>query len=307
MRLFRERKDVEVNVVKDLSPQGIAEGVRGVDAITIRTQLLPKEILAEAPDLRIVSRHGVGFDNVDVPYLTSRKIPMAITVDANYTAVAEHALMMMLFLAKDVFNGDKAVRSGDFAWRNKSTLTELMDKTVLVMGYGRIGRRVAALCAAFGMKVFAYDPFVAESGMDGVTMVKDYKALLPELDYLTVHMPAMKETVGLIGAAELAAMKKTAFVVNVARGGIIDEDALADALAKGVIAGAGADVFVDEPNKPEHPLFAQQRTVFSPHNAALTAECAIRMAKQCAQNVLDCLDGGLQARVVVNAKDIGLK
>lgn len=306
MKLFRERSDIEVSVLQDLSPEGIAKGITGIDAISIRTQLLPKEILAFAPGLRIVSRHGVGFDNVDVAYLSSRKIPMAIAADANYTAVGEHTLMMMLFLAKDAENSDAAVCDGDFAWRNKGTLTELMDKEILILGFGRIGQRVATLCLAFGMKVSAYDPFVTESPVPGVHVIKDWKSTLPSIDYLTLHMPSMPETVGMIGTAELAAMKKTAFVVNCARGGIIDEDALAKALEEGSIAGAGLDVFKDEPNDHTHPLFRQKRCVFSPHNAALTAECTIRMAKQCAQNILDCLDGKLQARVVVNRKEIGM-
>ena len=306
MKLFRARKDVDVNVLADLSAEGIAKGVTGVDAINIRTQVLTKEILSQAPNLRIVSRHGVGFDNVDVAYLSSRKIPMAITVDANYTAVAEHALMMMLTLAKDVFEGDKAVRAGDFAWRNKGTPSDLMGKHVLVAGLGRIGQRVAFLCQAFGMKVSAYDPFVAQSPLTGVEMVKDYRALLPQVDFLTLHMPSSPQTLGMIGKAELASMKKTAIVINCARGGLIDEDALAEALRTEAIGGAGLDVFLSEPHDHKHPLFSQKRCVFSPHNAALSKECTIRMAMQSAQNILDCLDGKLDPRVVVNRKEIGL-
>lgn len=306
MKLFRERQDIEVAVVQDLSPEGIKNAVADVDGITIRTQLLPKEVLEAAPKLKVVSRHGVGYDNVDVPYLSSRKIPMALAVDANYTAVAEHTLMMMLNLAKDAGASDHAVRDGGFEFRNKSTLTDLMGKHVLIMGFGRIGQRVAVLCLAFGMHVTAYDPYVTESPVPGVDMVKDYKSLLPSADFLTLHLPSMPETVGMIGAVELKAMKNTAFVVNCARGGIVNEDALAEALSKGEIRGAGLDVFLVEPNDPGHPLFTQKRCIFSPHNAALTAECAIRMAKQCAQNVIDCLDGKLQARTVINRKEIGM-
>ena len=307
MKLFYARPDVEVTVLQDLSPEGVKKGIAGVDAITIRTQLLPAETLAAAPGLRIVSRHGVGFDNVDIPYLSSKKIPMAITADANYTAVAEHTLMMMLVLAKDAQRANESVLEGDFAWRNKGTLTDVMDKKVLILGFGRIGQRVAVLCKAFGMSVAAYDPFVAESPVPGVEMVKDWKALLPEIDFLSLHMPSMPETVGMISSAELAAMKNTAFVVNCARGGLVDEDAMAKALSEGVIQGAGFDVFKDEPHDHTHPLFKQKRCIFSPHNAALTAECTVRMAKQCAQNVLDCLDGKLQPHVIVNRKGLGMQ
>jgi D-3-phosphoglycerate dehydrogenase len=306
MELFRERADIEVAVVQDLSPEGIAKAVADVDAITIRTQSLPREILEKVPRLRIVSRHGVGYDNVDTAYLSSRKIPMAITVDANYTAVAEHVLMMMLWLAKDALEGHEAVLEGDFAWRNKGTLSELLGKHVLIMGFGRIGQRVAVLCQSFGMKVSAYDPFITECLIPGVDLVKDWKGALPAIDFLSLHLPATPETVGMIGAAELTSMKNTAFVVNCARGGLIDEAVLAKALSEGSIRGAGLDVFKEEPHDPTHPLFAQKRCIFSPHNAALTLECAIRMARQCAQNVLDCLDGKLQARVVVNRKEIDM-
>ncbi|MCL2123574.1 MAG: hydroxyacid dehydrogenase, partial [Desulfovibrionaceae bacterium] len=291
MKLFHARSDIQASVLQDLSPEGIAKGVTGVDAITIRTQRLPKETLALAPGLRVVSRHGVGYDNVDVAYLSSRKIPMAIAVDANYTAVAEHTLMMMLCLAKDAEAGDRAVRNGDFNWRNKGTLTDLTGKHVLILGFGRIGRRVAALCRAFDMHVSAYDPYVAESSLPGVDMVKDWKALLPAVDFLSLHLPSIPETLGMIGNNELAAMKNSVFIINCARGGIIDEDALAEALGKGNIRGAGIDVFQNEPHDHTHPLFSQKRCIFSPHNAALSVECAIRMATQCAQNVLDCLDG----------------
>jgi D-3-phosphoglycerate dehydrogenase len=307
MKLLRERSDVEVTIVQNLSPEGVAEGVTGVDAITVRTQLLPKETLKLAPNLRIVSRHGVGYDNVDMAWLSSRKIPMAITVDANFTSVAEHTLMMMLVLAKDAVNGNEATLKGDFEWRGKGTLTDVLGKHVLIMGFGRIGRRVAELCRAFGMTVSAYDPFVAASPIPGVEMVVDWKAALPSADFLSLHLPSTPETVGMIGEKELAAMKNTAFVVNAARGGIINEDALAKALSGGVIRGAGLDVFLSEPHDPKHPLFAQKRCIFSPHNAGLTAECIIRVARQCAQNVLDCLDGRLQARVVVNGKEIGME
>ena len=306
MKLFYARSDVQASVLQDLSPEGIARGVTGVDAITVRTQILPKETLALAPGLRVVSRHGVGYDNVDVAYLSSRKIPMAIAVDANYTAVAEHTLMMMLCLAKDAEEGDRAVRDGTFTWRNKGTLSDLMGKRVLLLGFGRIGRCVAALCKAFGMHVSAHDPYVAESLASGVDMVRDWKKALPIVDFLSLHLPSTPETLGMIGEKELSAMKNTAFVINCARGGVIDEDALAEALAQGSIRGAGLDVFLDEPPDHTHPLFSQKRCIFSPHNAALSLECAIRMATQCAQNVLDCLDGTLQARVLVNGKEIGM-
>jgi D-3-phosphoglycerate dehydrogenase len=307
MRLLRDREDVEIVPATDLSPSGIAGAVRGADAITVRTQTLSEETLALAPGLRIVSRHGVGFDNVDVASLSRRGIPMAIAADSNYTAVAEHTLMMMLCLAKDTFASDRAVREGNFGYRNRGTPTDLLEKEVLIMGFGRIGRRVATLCLAFGMRVSACDPYVETSPVAGVEMVKDFRSALPRIDYLSLHMPATPESAGMIGEKELRSMRPHACIVNCARGGMVDETLLARCLEEGVIKGAGMDVFAAEPNDPSHPLFRRMNCVFSPHNAALSVECSIRMATQCARNVLDCLDGKLDPRVVVNAKEIGMQ
>lgn len=307
MRLLRERPDIEAHVVQDLSPKGIAEGVAGADAISIRTLPLPREALARAQNLRVVSRYGVGCDNIDVDYLSSRKIPMAITANANHTAVSEHTMMMMLCLAKDTLAGNQAMLDGNYEWRHNGTLFDLMGKHVLILGFGRIGQRVATLCQAFGMKVYAYRHSFSASPVPGVEMLRDWRSMLPYVDYLSIHLPSTPETAGMIGEKELAAMKNTAFVINMARGGIIDEDALANALEKGVICGAGLDVFLHEPHDRTHPLFSQKRCIFSPHNAALSAECANRMASQCAQNILDALDGKLHPQLVLNGKEIGMR
>jgi D-3-phosphoglycerate dehydrogenase len=281
--------------------------VTGADAILVRTQLLPKECLALAPALRIVSRSGVGTDNVDVAYLTSRKIPMAISIDANVISVAEHTLMLMLGLAKQLFAADEATRSGNFGpLRERRIPTDLAGKTVLIAGFGRIGRRLGELCLAFGMKVIVYDPYLASSPISGIAMAGDLKKTLPECDFISLHLPLTPETKNLIGAAELVSMKKTAFLVNAARGGIVDEDALNDALDKGEIAGAGLDVFEREPPETAHPLMRNKKAYFTPHSAAFTEEAFARMGAQAAQNILDCLEGKLQPRVVVNARDIGM-
>ncbi len=307
LNLLRGRADCDVALVTDLTPEGIARGVSGADAITVRTQPLTREILELAPGLKIVSRHGVGYDNVDIAYLNSRKIPLALTVDANYTSVAEHTLMMMLCLAKDATAGDAATREGNFGWRNAGTASDLLGKHVLILGFGRIGQRVATLCLAFGMRVTAYDPFIKASPVQGVDMTEDFRPLLPVADFLSLHLPVTPETRNLLGAREFEACNSKAFIVNCARGGIIDEDALAAALAAGQLRGAGMDVFSREPPDTTHPLFRQPRCLFSPHSAPNTEECAVRMGIQTAQNVLDGLDGTLRPRVVANRKEIGMR
>ena len=246
IELLESRPDlVTYEVLTDFSPENVARGVAGADAVVVRTTPLPRETLERADHLRIVSRHGVGTDNVDVAYLSSRKIPMAIAIDSNVGSVAEHTLMMLLALAKDAMAGDRATRSGDFAWRDRR-------------------------------------------------------------DFLCLHLPSTPETRDLIGAGELALLKRGAFVLNCARGGIVDEDVLCDALESGHLGGAGLDVFAKEPPDTAHRLFRQEKVLLSPHNAALTEECAIRMATQAVQNVLDCLDGKLQPRVVMNRREIGM-
>lgn len=288
------------------SPENIARSVAGADAIIVRTSPLPKETLALAPNLKIVSRHGVGTDNVDVAHLSSRKIPMAIAIDSNVGSVAEHTLMMLLALAKDARAGDRATREGAFGWRDRRTASDVAGKTALVLGFGRIGQRVAALCRAFDMRVLAFDPYVAESSVPGVDMVPDFRERLPETDFLCLHLPSTPETARMVGAPELARLKRGAFVINCARGGIVDEEVLCDALESGRLGGAGLDVFAKEPPVVTDRLFRQEKVLFSPHNAALTEECAVRMATQAVQNVIDCLDGRLQPRVVMNRREIGL-
>ena len=188
----------------------------------------------------------------------------------------------------------------------RRTASDVAGKSALIMGFGRIGQRVGALCRALGLRVAAFDPYMERSPVEGVEMVKDFRAILPETDFLCLHLPSTPETRDLIGAGELALLKRGAFVLNCARGGIVDEDVLCDALESGHLGGAGLDVFAKEPPDTAHRLFRQEKVLLSPHNAALTEECAIRMATQAVQNVLDCLDGKLQPRVVMNRREIGM-
>ena len=307
-RLLQERSDLlEVSQVLDLSPASIADGVAGADAIILRTVAMPNETLARAPELKIVSRFGVGTDNLDLAYLSARKIPVAIGLGANDTSVAEHTLMMMLALAKDAVAGDASIRSGNWNWRVGLPAHDLRDKTVLIMGFGRIGQRVGKLCAAFDMKVLAFDPFMSESPVADVTMVDDFRTTLPVADFVCLHMPATPQSRNMIGEAELAAMKPSAFLINCARGGIVDENALAHALENKTLAGAACDVFAVEPPDPAHPLFRQERTLFSPHIAGLTEECSARMGLYAAQHVIDFFEGKLDPRVVVNREVLAVK
>ena len=250
MKLIEARPDVAHEIVDGADEALVIAKIEDADGVTIRTSLLPGHVLDRAERLKVVSRHGVGYDNIDIAALTRRRIPLAIAADANATAVAEHTLYFMLALAKQGLRNDRATRTGRWAVRNDLTPVDLLGRRVLVMGFGRIGREVAKRCAAFGMAVMVYDPYVQANVIEAAgdyRSVPDFEAALPETDVLTVHMPLGEGSRSLIGAAELAALPQHAFVINAARGGIIDETALYDALTSGKIAGAALDVFDQEP------------------------------------------------------------
>lgn len=293
-------------LVEEISLESYLPHLGAADAVVIRTQPMTAAAIAAAPRLQIVSRHGVGYDAVDVAALNARGIPLCIVGDVNSRAVAEHTLMLMLAVARKAALHDAAVRSGAWNVRNRFDTVELDGKLLLLAGFGRIGRRVAELAKAFGMAVTAFDPFVPADVMarHGVRPAADLPAALATADYVSLHMPGAANA-PVIGAAELAAMKPGAILINAARGGLVDEAALDAALREGRLAGAGLDVFAAEPPAPDNPLLANERVLLSPHAAGLTAECAARMAVASVQNVLDHFAGRLDPALVVNAAKVG--
>lgn len=272
-------------------------------AIGVRVARLDATLLARAPRLRVVAKHGVGFDNIDVAYLATRGVPTTITADANSISVAEHTMMLMLAAAKQLRAYDGAVRRGDWNIRKSAQAVELAGRRVLVVGYGRVGRRVAALCQAFGMRVSAHDVSGAamQAAADaGCACVADLASGLAQADVLTLHVPLTRRTAMLLDAARLALLPRGAVVVNCARGGILDEAALAEALATGAIGGAALDVFADEPIAPGNPLAGLANIVLTPHSAATTHEGARAMATAMARNILDGIDGRLDPECIVD-------
>ena len=303
MKLFEARPEVALEIVEGSDQAELAERIKDADAVTIRTALLPASVIERAERLKVVSRHGVGYDNIDVGALTARRIPLAIAADANATAVAEHTLYFMLALAKQGLAYDRATRENRWSVRNSLDAVDLLGRRVLVMGFGRIGREVARRCAAFGMTVTIYDPYVQANIIEQTGdyhSIPDFEAALPETDILTVHMPLGAESRSLIGAQELSRLPAHAFVINAARGGIIDEPALYDALSSKRIAGAALDVFDQEPPPTDHPLFTLDNVILTPHSAGLSKEAAIRMAISTARNALAALDGKLDPTMVIN-------
>ncbi|MEL0106577.1 MAG: hydroxyacid dehydrogenase [Rhodospirillales bacterium] len=304
LQILRDAPDVEFTELAEHVPE-IFDHLPETDAIIVRMTKINQEVVDAAPNLKIVARHGVGYEAVDVDALTARKIPLALVGNVNATAVAEHTLAMMLAMAKKLVAYDNATRDGNFKIRDSFSQTELLNKKVLVAGFGRIGREVAQRCAAFGMTVLISDPFVSAEDVKkaGYEPVEDFHKALPDADYVSIHVPKTPETENLITAKEISTMKDGAFIVNVSRGGMVNESDLCEALSSGKLAAAALDVFDPEPPEANNPLFKLDNIVISPHCGAFTVECGQRMAEVCARNVLAVFDGKLDPSLVVN-KDI---
>ncbi len=302
MAVLKARPGLDIVEMPDSEPATFVRLLPAADALLIRTAMLPREALVRADRLKVVSRHGVGYDNVPVDALTAKGIPLAVVGAVHSTSVAEHALFLLLAVAKRALAGDRAVRSGDWGARNRLDGIDLGGRTLLLIGFGRIGRALGRLALALGMRVLAYDPNVpaAEVAAAGATPVADWRAALAEADAVSLHVPRLPETENMIGAPELARMKPDAILVNTSRGGLVDERALAEALAAGRIGGAGIDVFDEEPPRAGHPLFAADRVLLSPHVAGLSREAMMRLSIAAAENILAGLDGSLDPALVVN-------
>jgi D-3-phosphoglycerate dehydrogenase len=300
--LLEARPDVRYRVIEDTSEASLVRALADADGAVVRAIPIGRSILEKAPHLKVLSRHGVGYNNVNVAYLTERGIPLALTVDANALSVAEHAMFFLLTLAKGGVAYDRAVRAGRFAVRESLASQDISGKTLLVVGFGRIGRLVAERARLFGMNVLVYDPVVKPAAVSaaGCTPVAQLDDALPLADFLTVHVPLIEQTARMIGAPQMGRMKKGAFIINTARGGIVDEPALIEALASGHLGGAGLDVFEAEPPEPDNPLLALDNVILSPHSASLTREGAERMGVASVENVLAGFAGTLDPGTVAN-------
>jgi len=305
-----KQKNYDVFEIKDLSKESIIKNLKDVKAVGLRTATLDKEILECCPNIEIISRHGVGYDNVDLNYLNDHKKALAITGTSNAVSVAEHVMTMFLYLAKKINKANDLVIAGEF--KKKSSIGnffELYQKNILIMGFGRIGQAVAKRCLGFDAKVIVYDPFVKENFINekGCTKIT-FENGIKEADFITIHMPLLDQTKNLINKKQFQEMKKNVIIVNTARGGIINEADLFWALKNEKIYGAGTDVYETEPPKIDNPLFTLDNILFSPHNAALTLECRKRMAVEMAENILFYLEDRtkLNKENIINRKIINL-
>lgn len=301
------RDDIEYERFTETSEDNIVQHIGNYDAVILGVVPFTARIIEKADKLKIAARHGVGYDSVDVAALSKAGIPLAVVGTANSVTVAEHSLFFMMSLAKRGVLYDREVRTGNWGVRFDPPAYDLAGRSLLILGFGRIGRRLVSRCVAMEMRVFVYDPYVVQDAIttSGAKPVADWRAMLPEIDFLSVNCPKTSETDGMVGAAEMRAMKPTAFVVNTARGNIVDEAALYDALKAETIAGAAIDPFVVEPAKPDNPLFELDNILVSPHSAGVTVESMYRMGQIAAQNVADCFDGKLDPANVINTDVLG--
>jgi D-3-phosphoglycerate dehydrogenase len=300
--LLKSAAGVTFDYVEEVSEQSYRPLIGKADALVLRTQPLSAPTIAEAACLKVVSRHGVGYDAVDLPSLNERGIALTIVGDVNSVSVAEHAMMLILSAAKRVLRGDRAVRTpAEWGWRNRLEAEEISGKRLLILGFGRIGRHLARMAGGFGMEIKAFDPYLQAQGWpEGqVQPVDDLISGLQWADVVSVNIP--KADRPIIGEVELAAMKSGAILVNTARGGVVDEKALVVALKSGHLGAAGLDVFDDEPPAEDNDLLSFDQVVLSPHIAGLTRECGERMAAASVQNVLDYFSGQIDRKLVVNA------
>ena len=292
VQVFDDR--FEVRVASDPSVATVIKEIRGVAGVIVRMAPFRREIIEAADALKVIGRHGVGVDNIDLQAATEKGIVVVNTPNANATSVAEHTLTAIGALAKRVVVYDRATREGHWELRNSYKAVDLDSKTLGLVGIGRIGSMVARrAAAAYNMKVIAYDPYVTpEKARElGLTLCVRMDDVFSQADVISLHTPLTPETRRFVNAAMFRLMKPTAFLLNFSLGEVVDEKALCEALKSGVIAGAAIDVYDPEPPLKDNPLFALENILLSPHSAALTQECVIRMATGAAEGVVDVLSG----------------
>jgi D-3-phosphoglycerate dehydrogenase len=304
--LLAARDDVEMiefpNMISAADFSALLKSHAPVHGVALGATRFGEPELEAAGDMKVVTRIGVGFDAVDVPALSRRKVPLMVAGTANSPSVAEQALFMMLTLAKRANEMHAMVRDGTWGARLGVLPFDLYGKTVLIVGFGRIGTRTAKRCLAMEMQVLVYDPYkpAADITAAGCEPVTDLDAALPRADFVSIHCPKTSETVGMFNAARLRLIKPAAYLINTARGGLIDEAALYDALVSGRLAGAGLDVFEQEPPPVGNALHALPNVIMAPHVAGVTREAVDRMSEQTALNILSVLDGEPIRQNVIN-------
>jgi D-3-phosphoglycerate dehydrogenase len=297
IKLLQNNSEYEFEVVENIEINFLKNKIKNCDGVSIRTAKLSGEVIEAANNLKIISRHGVGYDNIDLEVSKQKNITLTITASANAVAVAEHVMFMILNISKRGNMYDDTVKSGKYNERNKLPKTvELWNKNILIAGFGRIGQALIKRCLGFEMNVFVYDPFVSKEFIEkeGGTKVEDLSEASKDMDAISLHIPLNNQTKNIVNYELLKSMKKNCIIINAARGGIVNEVDLDRALNEDLIFGAGLDVFETEPPIENNPLLQNKKVFLSPHTAAFTEECMTRMGKETVQNIFDFFDGNLE-------------
>jgi phosphoglycerate dehydrogenase-like enzyme len=282
-----------------LSEHDTLEAMQGSVAVIAGGEPYTDRVLEGLPQLRIISRNGVGYDRIDVPAATRRGIAVTITPEGNHAAVAEHAMALLLAVARSVVQSAVETRAG--VWRRRGVHIPLRGKTLGIVGLGRIGRSVAVRAASFGMKLAACETFPdAKFVADYKVELLDLDTLLARSDFVSLHTPMGPDTSEIINGRALARMKRGSILINTARGGLVNETDLLEALGSGHLAGAGLDVLVVEPAAADHPLLALDNVVVTPHVSALDSQAIEDMSVGAARNIVEIFRGQWPAGAVVN-------
>ena len=302
LELLKKNSDYEYELIIDVSEENLIKRLPEFDGCTLRVSKLSENILKHCTKLKVISRHGVGYDNIDLSFIKKKNISLLITAKANAVAVAEHVIYMMLSISKSINQYDNEVRLGNFK-KNASKIEtlELFKKEMLIVGFGRIGRSLIKRCLGFDMKINVFDPFVDDKIIRnfGGNKVENLDDGLETCDYLSLHIPLTEKTKNLINYEKIKTMKKNAIIINTSRGGIINESDLNKALENNIIFGAGLDVFEKEPIEKDNPLVNNKKVLLSPHSATFTNECKSRMAIETTKNIIDFFENKLDKSMIV--------
>lgn len=293
----------------DLSPSPDDETIRSIigdyDGLLVRTATkLSRDTIFAAEKLKVIGRTGIGVDNIDIEAASLRNIPVCNTPDANSISVAEHTLAFIFALTKDLVGLNKSTKAGDWGQRDLTQAVDLSGKTIGLLGFGRIGHRISEMLQLIGMQIAVFDPYIkAEALPKNFMLYRDLQEFVKDLDILSIHAPLTPETKGIVNYELLDIMKSDAYIINTSRGPLLDEVGLVRHLTAGKFAGVGLDVFEKEPLSPENPLCSFERVIMTPHSAALTRECRVRMADHAMQGIADILRGKAP-KWVFNSSDI---
>ena len=294
-----EAKGIKVQVVwsdSGLEKRCLIEHLQGKQAHMMSLDVLDKEVIESCPDLKVIAKHGIGVDNIDIHTATKYGIPVCNTPGSNSHAVADLTMGLMISICRKITEANELVRQ---AQMTQMMGLELQNKVLGILGFGAIGKQVAIRAKGFGLSIYAYDKYIDQQFCDDQKItVANFEQIISQSDFLTVHLPLNLETAKIINEQAIKMMKKGALLVNVSRGGIVDEDACAKALMNGHLAGAAFDVFLNEPPDINGLLFKAPNTLFSTHMAGCTQESIARSAFMAAQNIVDVLSGRIPHSVV---------